>query len=92
MIVKPVSRWSWFRWLWWDIARWTRRRWNHLRGRRDVFYTMEIGATRLDPDGVVKIWCGSDTAKAQLLDAVKHIGDQPTSQLRPKAPEKPAAP
>ncbi len=55
MIVKPVSRLSWLRWWWWDVARWTRRTWNRLRGKKEVFYEMEFGATRMYEDGVVEI-------------------------------------
>lgn len=59
MIVEPVSRKHWLKWIWWSFARWTLRRWNRLLGKREVFYTMEIGATRMSDD-VVQIVSDDD--------------------------------
>ena len=53
--IKPTSWWRRPLWLWWACCRTTRRRWNRLRGKREVFYTMDMGATRLNPEGVVTI-------------------------------------
>ena len=55
MILRPRLRWHWVQWLWWGLSRRIRRRWNRLRGKREVFCTMEWSAKILDPDGIVQI-------------------------------------